>query len=456
MRGRSNFADRVFPHSCLLIFCLEFEAMRPLAVLACIVVGIGAISGTIWVGRYSPIAEKHDHKPFRWEEGTGDKQMQMRAQQQQDLLDKASQNAALQKQIEDEKAKVAALAAKRPEIAKTAPFPRATAEPKTYDFGSMGVNEENKHKFIIENHGEGPLLLAKGPTNCKCTISEISKNSIPPGGKAEIEMTWTPREVAPTFAKTATIWTNDPEASAIDFKIYGRVVQGFVVRPEHEWHAGHVTDVTDGTMIGTVTSAIDSAFKITSVDMPDPNVKVTYRPLTAKERMRDSLKAGYQFTVNVGKGIPIGNYRRDMKIHTTLEGNKTIDVELTALRSGPILYLSPIGNSRAYWNPEKSLINMGRFQREAGCKVVLPALVYGIKEKFQILGAESDASFVRVTTEPNTEIGSGDQQGLRFVFEVPPGSPPVTRIAPNAVRVKLTTNHPKLKEITFLVEFVSL
>jgi hypothetical protein len=219
---------------------------------------------------------------------------------------------------------------------------------------------------------------------------------------------------------------------------------------------GQGTDGANATMTGSVSSGLDPNFKITSVDMPDPNVKVTYRPLTPKERMRDSLKAGYQFTVTVGKGIPAGHYRREMKIHTTLEGNKTVDVEVTAQRSGPILFLSPIGNAGAYWNPERALIHMGRFQHETGCKVVLPALVYGTKEKFQIVGVESDASFVRVTCEPNSEIGASDQQGVRFIFEVPAGSPPLTRIAPHAVHVKVLTNHPRLKELPFLIEFVSL
>jgi hypothetical protein len=431
--------------------------MRPLAFIISVLFGIGAVTATIWVGRYSPLAEKTPERiPMRWEPGTGENQMRlMREAKEKELMEKASQNAAVKKAIEAENKKVEALEAKRPAVATTAPFPKAVMPSKVHDFGSMGVNEEKKHKFIIENKGEGPLLLAKGPTNCKCTISEISQNSVPPGGKAEIEMSWTPRETSPTFAKTATIWTNDPDASAIEFKIFGRVVQQFLVRPEHVWHAGHVTDVTDGVMLGSITSGIDPDFKITSIEMPDPNVKVTYRSLTAKERMRDALKAGYQFTVTVGKGIPAGHYRREMKIHTTLEGNKTIDVEVTAMRSGPILFLSPIGNSRAYWNPERSLINMGRFTHEGGCKVVLPALVYGTKEKFQIVGIDRDADFVRVTTEPNPEIGSGEQQGVRFIFEVPPGAPPVTRIMPNAVHLKLTTNHPKLKELTFLVEFVS-
>lgn len=429
--------------------------MRPLAVIISVIVGIGAISGTIWLGRFSSFADKHDRVEMRWEEGTGARQMQLREQKARELAEKAAQNPGIQKAIDAENDKVKALEKKRPAIADKPPFPKAVMPDKVYNFGSMSVNEEKKHTFVIENHGEGPLLLAKGPTNCKCTISSISQDSIKPGGKAEIEMSWTPRETAPTFAKTATIWTNDPDAAAIEFKIFGRVVEQYVVRPQHTWHAGHVTDVTDGVVYGSITSGVDSNFKITSIDMPDPNVKVTYRRLNAKERMRDALKSGYQFTVTVGKGIPAGHYRREMKIHTTLEGNKTIDVEVTAMRSGPILFLSPIGNSRAYWNPERSLVNMGRFQHEVGAKVTLPALVYETKEKFQILSIDRDADFVRVTTEPNPEIGTGQQQGVKFIFEVPAGAPPVTRIMPNVVHLKLTTNHPRLKELNFLVEFVS-
>jgi hypothetical protein len=427
--------------------------MRPLAVVLAVVVGMGAVAATIWVGRYSPLAPPTTRPEMRWEKGTGARQRDL---MEKDLAEKAKQNPAVDRALKEEKKKLAELETKKPEIATKPPFPKAEIKgDRVYDFGSMGVNEEKKTKFIIENKGEGQLLLAKGPTNCKCTISNISKDSIPPGGSAEIEMSWTPRETTATFAKEATIWTNDPEMSDIKFKIFGKVVQQFVVRPERNWHANHVTDVQDGVVRGTLTSAIDPNFKITSVDVPDKNVKVTYRPLKAKEKMREGLKAGYEFTVTIGKGIPAGHFRREMQIHTTLEGNKTVDVELTATRSGPILFLTPIGNSRAYWNAEKSLINMGRFPHEAGCKVMLPALVYGTKEKFKIVGIDKDADFVHVTAEPNPEIGSGEQQGVRFIFEIPPGAPPVTRITPNGIHLKLKTNHPKLQDMTFEVEYVS-
>jgi uncharacterized protein DUF1573 len=419
--------------------------MRPLGVVLSVVVGVSALTGTIWLARYSPLAEPHDPPKFAWSEGT--------AEAQRDAIAKKVEEEA--KKAETTKKELEKNTDPRPQIADKPPYPKAKTGERVYEFGSMGVDEERRHKFHIDNRGEGPLALAKGPTNCKCTISNISNKAVPPGGSAEVEMSWTPKETTNTFAKTATIWTNDPDLPEIQFKIFGKVVRQFIVQPERNWHAGHVTDVQDGAVVGIVASGIDPNFKVVSVESANPHIKATYRPLTNKERVHEGWKAGYQFTVTVDKGIAAGRIREPLKIHTTLDGNKTIDVEVTGTRSGPILFLPPRGNSRAYWNAEKSLVNLGRFPHENGSKVVLPALIYGSKEKFQVLKVAKDSDFVQVSTVPNPEIGAGEQQGINFVFEVPPGAPPVTRIAPGGVHVTLTTNHPKLKELTFQLEFVS-
>jgi hypothetical protein len=419
--------------------------MRPLGVLISVVIGVGALSGTIWLARYSPLADQHEPPHFNWSDGT--------SWAQKDLIAKETEREA--KAAEATKKELAKRTDPRPPIADKPPYPKAKTGVRVYEFGSMGVNEERRHKFHIDNRGEAPLVLGKGPTNCKCTISSISNKAVPPGGSAEVEMSWTPKETTNSFAKTATVWTNDPELPEINFKIFGKVVRQFVVQPERNWHAGHVTDVQEGVALGTVASGIDPNFKITSVETGNPHIKARYRPLTPRERMHEGWKAGYEFTVIVDKGIEAGHIRQPIKIHTTLEGNKTIDVEVTALRSGPVLYLPPRGNARSYWNAEKSLVNLGRFPHENGSKVILPALIYGSKEKFKVLKVTKDADFVQVSAVPNPEIGAGEQQGINFIFEVPPGAPPVTRIAPAGVHVTLTTNHPKLKEMTFQLEFVS-
>jgi hypothetical protein len=78
-----------------------------------------------------------------------------------------------------------------------------------------------------------------------------------------------------------------------------------------------------------------------------------------------------------------------------------------------------------------------------------------MKDKFQLLGVKSSDSFVKVSLEPNPAISNGAQQGVRFVFEVPPGSPPVNYMTRKPVHVTVNTNHPQLKDLDFDLQFVS-
>ncbi len=315
----------------------------------------------------------------------------------------------------------------------------------------MALNEEKKHTFSIKNEGRGPLDLEVGPSSCKCTVGSLSKKKVMPGESVDVELTWRGKEVQTNFAQWATIWTSDPDAPDIQFKVYGKVVEKYVVVPEKAWHAGHVTDVQEGVVTGQIASMVDK-FKVTSVDSGSPHVKVTYTPLDLMTLMSLKGKAGYEFTVKVDRDIPMGTFRVPLRIHTTLEGGKTIEIDVTGSRSGPILFLAPEG--RGLWNAEKQRLQMGQVRREVGSKVTLPAIVYGIKQDFKVEKVTSDADFLKVGAEPNKGITSGEQQGINFTFELPPNSPAVTRVSPNSVHVTLDTNHPKLKHLEFEVEFI--
>jgi len=72
-----------------------------------------------------------------------------------------------------------------------------------------------------------------------------------------------------------------------------------------------------------------------------------------------------------------------------------------------------------------------------------------------LLDVDSNVTFLKVSLEPDPAIAKGGQQGVRFIVEVPPGSPPLARPAFDPVRVNIRTNHPQLLEIAFDVAFVS-
>jgi hypothetical protein len=420
--------------------------MRAVGAVLGVALGVGALAGTIWVARYSPWVDQSPHKSQTIAQETV-RRAQREAEAQKDAPAKTNPPKAepTAPKQEEKPAPV------RPRAADKPPFPKVATAERAFEFGAMGVNEEKKHSFKISNKGEAPLELEVGPCTCKCTLSGLSKKKVPPGESVDVELTWKPIEVASNFAQQCTIWTNDPDSPDVMFKVYGEVAQKYQVVPEKAWHAGHVTDAQDGSATAQIYSSVEK-FGIKSVDSGSPHVKVNFAPMEMIQIMNLKVKAGYEFKIKVDRGIAMGQFRVPVHIHTTLEGNRTIQIDVTGSRSGPVLFLPPWGH--AIWNAEKSYLNLGRVNHEKGTKVTLPAIVYGIKEKFQVLKATSDAEFLHVSTEPDPEISAGEQQGVRIIFEIPAGSPPVTRVSPNAVHVTLETNHPRLKKMEFQVEFV--
>jgi hypothetical protein len=414
--------------------------MRVVGAVLGVALGLGALAGTIWVARYSPWVDQTPHvsktivgRPSPEPAPVTDKAGK---------ADKSAHPASKQ----EEKS-----GAVRPHVADKPPFPKVTTAERVFEFGAMGVNEEKKHSFKIRNKGEAPLELEVGPCTCKCTLSGLSKKKVPPGESVDVELTWKPIEVASNFAQQCTIWTNDPDSPDVMFKVYGEVNQKYYVVPEKAWHAGHVTDAQDGVTTAQIYSSVEK-FGIKSVDSGSPHVKINFVPMDVIQLMSLKVKAGYEFKVKVDRGMAMGQFRVPVHVHTTLEGNRTIEIDVTGSRSGPVLFLPPRG--KAIWNAEKSWLNLGRVDHEKGSKVTLPAIVYGIKDKFQVLKATSDAEFLKVSTQPDPEISAGEQQGVDFIFEIPAGSPPVTRVTPNAVHVIVETNHPRLKKMEFQLEFV--
>ena len=97
-----------------------------------------------------------------------------------------------------------------------------------WDLGVIDGPEEFDHQFVIRNEGTAPLELRQGPSECKCTVSELPKEPVPPGGGAEIRVTFTEAAKKDTlkpgpFEEGIYVVTNDPEHEAIELKITATV-----------------------------------------------------------------------------------------------------------------------------------------------------------------------------------------------------------------------------------------
>jgi hypothetical protein len=422
--------------------------MRRLRIAVGTIIAIAGVSTTIWSARYAPWINSRP---------SAENPIVRRLREMKEGADRQAGRVPATP-FEISRSSDPAIE-RRPAVAEAAPLPKAVVvNDRVFDFGRMGCNEERKHIFRIENKGPGPLVIAKGPTECKCTISRLSNHRVAPGQSADIEIDWMPRETDPMFDKTSIVWTNDPALPEIHFEVVGKVAPPFNVAPR-VWDAGTVTEDENGKATGYVTSELDKTLKIVSIEPVDSNVKVEYRPMSGKDLERWKLQSGYEVTATVGKSMRLGRYRTRLKVRTSVSGKDPVEVEVTALRHGPVRFLSavPIVGS-AYWNAEKLLLNMGRFAHETGTKTALPALVYSMKDEFQLVDFKSSDRFVKVSVEPIVEAGKREghePQQVRFIFEVPPGSPPGDFLTGKPIRVSVQTNHPQLRDIDFDLTFVS-
>jgi hypothetical protein len=401
------------------------------------------LSGAIWCGRYAPWVTKPQSA------------RELALVRRQKEYDEMADLRAGRKPKNSVGIATAPDVDPRPALAEQPPFPKVAIEERVYRFGTMEVGEEKTHTFRVENRGQGELLIGRGPTECKCTVSRLANGSIPPGGSADVVVTWKPVDFEEAFKKTAMIYTSDPEAPEIDFAVVGRVVPKVQVLPL-AWNAGEITEDRAGTVVGRVGSPLDAKLKIATVEASNPHLKVVYKPMPKADLDRARWSAGYEFTATVDKEIPWGKFRSQVRIRTTTEADRPIDVDVDATRTGTIRFLPPIsvvGNG--IWSSNRTLLNLGVFGHEQGRKVIVPALVSAMPGEFQLMKVESEVGFLKITMEPDAGSGDSERRGVRFVIEIPPGSPPVAHPTFAPVHVKLKTNHPHLREIGFDLAIVS-
>jgi hypothetical protein len=358
------------------------------------------------------------------------------------------------------------------EVATGSLRPKAVVEETEHQFGTMEVGEERTHAFIVRNEGQGPLKLEKGPTTCQCTISDVPNGEIPPGGTAEIVLTWKPTAETEEFNKGATIITNEPnekgENRKIELTITGIVSARLRISPTGDWTITNMRDYDPTEYVGTLFSPVLDSFNIVSIDSGSPHVTATVEPMSDAVREENKAKSGYSIRVVVAPSIPVGPFNIPLTLKTDVpqrlpeaEGDgkgkpeskpesipsTEIKVVLRGHRRGPVRMLG------REWIDEKMVASMGGFSHQTGKKIMLSMLVTGVPaEGLKLEQPETEPSLLKVSFEPQEDF-KGEAKMYHVHLEVPPNSPIMNRTADHLARVKVRSNHPRAPEIMFDVSF---
>jgi hypothetical protein len=92
-----------------------------------------------------------------------------------------------------------------------------------YDFGKITLNKPVTHEFRFTNSGDGPLVISSVQASCGCTVTDYSKDPIPPGAEGYVKATYNAAKVG-VFSKTVTVNANADE-SVVQLTIKGEVVE---------------------------------------------------------------------------------------------------------------------------------------------------------------------------------------------------------------------------------------
>jgi hypothetical protein len=347
----------------------------------------------------------------------------------------------------------------RPKIADQGPYPKVVTDETEHDFGTSEVGVEGSHEFVIKNEGEADLVLAKGPTTCKCTLSAVAEKPIPPGQSATVKLTWKPAPDMTSMRQTAEIYTNDPKRPGLSLIIHGKLQERLRVIPHKSWPVNDVLEGSEGKTTGYVVTSILDKFDIVSIEPSSSLVKVAKRELTEEEKKTHTAKIGYAFDISVAPTVPVGTFLYQLKIKTDQVSPPGKDgtpgepieyvLDLGGNRPGPIQIIGP------GFRGESMAMTLGSFDATKGMTRSVNLFAQKCPEEgMRFTEVKADPPELKVTLEPAPTTPGQKTRRHILKFEYPAGAPRNNRRKDfNGGIIEAKTNHPDVPDIRLEVIF---
>ncbi|WP_437223334.1 DUF1573 domain-containing protein [Planctomicrobium sp. SH661] len=327
-------------------------------------------------------------------------------------------------------------------ISKGGEQPHAELVETKYQFGRMGLGKVGKHDFIVKNTGTAPLKIARGPTQCKCTVTGLKDQEVPPGGEASIHLAWEPKSDGP-FAQNATIWTNDPEHPELTIGVEGEMFHEIDVQPSEGWKLNNLTTSEPTTFRGAIKSPVFEKFEITKIETSSDRVKVEFAPMTEEELRGPNYNSLSGFMLNgelAGISEP-GKVDETVTIYTDLPDYPKFELPVTATRIGAITIIGP------HWFAGGPMMDLGKVSAEKGKEFKFTVMVPPGEEEFKFTEVVNDPGFVTLRLQPEKTGKELSRERYTMFVTIPPGSPKGIWGPGREGKISIKTNHPQIPEL---------
>jgi hypothetical protein len=111
--------------------------------------------------------------------------------------------------------------------------PRIVCEKPVFNFGEVENTEVVKHVFVLQNAGDAPLTIKKVRPTCGCTVADLDKKLIEPGGRATLSARLSLRGRKGAQNKSIRIESDDPLTPRIRLYMKGTVITQVAVEPSY-------------------------------------------------------------------------------------------------------------------------------------------------------------------------------------------------------------------------------
>ena len=228
---------------------------------------------------------------------------------------------------------VAGLAAQttRPSSGATPPSGKIFCARPAHDFGEAPQNDAIHHIFKIENRGTKDLRILGVNPSCQCTSAPLDRDLVKPGETLDIKATMNTLTFDGVVTKSLDVRSDDPETPNLHLTLTGKISPAF---------RASVTEVNFGRIrkgAATETQTFDVLVGgMVKADVKDirpdfSQVKAEAVPVTAAGGGR-----AYRVSVRIEGDLPVGAFRANLAVATTLASQPVISIPVAALVEGEI------------------------------------------------------------------------------------------------------------------------
>jgi hypothetical protein len=315
-----------------------------------------------------------------------------------------------------------------------------------HNFGEMDPFTPGTHTFTIQNEGRQPLTLKLGGSSCKCTVSHIPEQAIPPGDSAEVAVEWRTAKNNRFFHETVTITTSDPTTPEISLVVEGRVRVHFGADPPVL--AIPTARPNKRESVRTTLSSQVWLFQVLDVTSSLPGLTWESRPASAHVLQKIVARSGHELTLTLPDDLPIGPFHHWVRIRVQ-PGNGDEPKEYELPLTGKVV------RRVAVYGPgidQRGTIQLGIVRSHSGTKRRFIVKVRDDLPNLTVKKISTHPEFVNATLQPAkvSETASGVYV---LDIEIPKGAHPCDFIAKEKGSLQIKFDHPRIDSLRLALDF---